>query len=224
MARPKPRSFAADGQDKASSGDKSEGQSASKSSPRSRDSSGMNGGVAKSQSSDVRPGKGKKQSSGASSPIKQARSGNTGFAAAATGSANAPAVSASRAKGQGGNRPGKTAQPKGSQVIPEAVAQRMLRRIAIATGLPSVVGMGVFVGSYFLVSRQIVDIPPVATLLASGGCFVLGLVGLSYGVLSASWEDSPGSLFGTEQLGVNISRVRSSLKAMRQGGSPPPPA
>jgi hypothetical protein len=47
----------------------------------------------------------------------------------------------------------------------------------------------------------------------------LGVVGLSYGVLSASWEDAPGSLLGNEQIGVNISRLRSSLKAMRQNSA-----
>jgi hypothetical protein len=83
--------------------------------------------------------------------------------------------------------------------------------------------MAVFVGSYLLVSRQILDVPPVATLLASGACFLLGVVGLSYGVLSASWEELPGTLLGTEQLAVNISRVRSSLRAMRQGGATSPP-
>ncbi|MCS5705419.1 MAG: PAM68 family protein [Cyanobacteriota bacterium] len=104
------------------------------------------------------------------------------------------------------------------QVIPEAVANRMARRIAVATGIPSVLGMGVFIGSYVLVSRQILDIPPGATLVASGACFLLGVLGLSYGVLSASWEDQPGSLLGNEQIGVNISRLRASIKAMRAGG------
>jgi hypothetical protein len=105
----------------------------------------------------------------------------------------------------------------GSQVIPDQVANRMARRVAIATGLPTLLGMGVFVASYLLVSRQILAIPPSVTLLASGACFLLGLVGLSYGVLSASWEEMPGSLLGIEQIGVNISRIRSSLQAMRRG-------
>lgn len=105
---------------------------------------------------------------------------------------------------------------KREQVIPEAVANRMARRIAIATGIPTLLGMGVFVGSYVLVSRQIYDVPPGATLAASGACFLLGLVGLSYGVLSASWEPQPGSLLGGEQLGLNIGRIRQSLAAMRQ--------
>ena len=106
---------------------------------------------------------------------------------------------------------------RGQQVIPDAVANRMARRIAIGTGIPTVMGMGVFIGSYLLVSRQILDIPPGATLAASGACFFLGVLGLSFGVLSASWEDQPGSLLGTEQIGVNIGRLRSSIKAMRQG-------
>lgn len=104
------------------------------------------------------------------------------------------------------------------QVIPEAVANRMARRIAVATGIPTVMGMSVFIGSYVLVSRQILDVPPGATLVASGACFLLGVLGLSYGVLSASWEEQPGSLLGNEQIGVNISRLRASIKAMRAGG------
>lgn len=119
-------------------------------------------------------------------------------------------------------KPGRAAKTSGSrparrdQVIPDAVANRMARRVTIATGIPTVLGMGVFVGSYLLVSRQILDIPPGATLAASAGCFLLGLVGLSYGVLSASWEPQPGSLLGAEQLGLNISRLRQSMAAARQ--------
>lgn len=102
--------------------------------------------------------------------------------------------------------------------IPDVVANRMARRIAVASGIPSVMGMGVFVVSYLLISRQIIDVPTGVTLIASGGCFLLGVLGLSYGVLSASWESEPGTLLGTEQLGLNIGRVRQSLRAMRSGG------
>lgn len=114
---------------------------------------------------------------------------------------------------------GPPAKAPRQQVIPEAVANRMVRRIAIATGTPTVLGMGVFVVSYLLVSRGVADIPPGLTLVGSGAFFLLGLLGLSYGVLSASWEDAPGSLLGLEQIGVNIGRMRSSVRAMRQGSS-----
>jgi hypothetical protein len=117
------------------------------------------------------------------------------------------------AAGQGSGSPGAPRQ----RVIPDAVANRMARRIAIATGVPTVLGMGVFIASYLLVSRSILDIPPALTLVSSGACFLLGVVGLSYGVLSASWEDAPGSLLGREQIGVNMARLRSSIRSMRSG-------
>jgi hypothetical protein len=79
-------------------------------------------------------------------------------------------------------------------------------------GVPSLLGMASFVVSYLLVSRGILDIPPAITLVTSGGFFLLGLAGLSYGLFSASWESQPGSLLGLEQIGVNISRLKQSLK------------
>lgn len=128
-------------------------------------------------------------------------------------------------KGVGKSTPSAPSAPKatptpkrrGQQVIPDAVANRMARRVAIATGIPTVLGMAVFVVSYLLISRGIMEIPTGVTLVASGGFFLLGLLGLSYGVLSASWEPGPGSLLGVEQIGLNISRLRESLRAMRQG-------
>ena len=109
-------------------------------------------------------------------------------------------------------RPASGAAGGRQQGIPPAVSNRMARRVALATGIPTALGMASFIVSYVVVSRGLLDIPPIATLLTSGGFFLLGLVGLSYGVLSASWEEAPGSLLGIEQIGVNIVRLRSSLK------------
>jgi hypothetical protein len=74
-------------------------------------------------------------------------------------------------------------EPAGAkqEAIPRYVADRMARRVAVFTGLPSLAGMGVFVASYFVVTRDIAEIPPGATLVGSGFFFVLGLVGLSVG-------------------------------------------
>ena len=69
----------------------------------------------------------------------------------------------------------------------------------------------VFIISYILVSRGITDIQPLITLLGSAGCFLVGLFGLSYGILSASWEESPGSIIGLENIRPNIDKVRSSF-------------
>ncbi len=148
-------------------------------------------------------GKGKGKAGSAGRPSR-ASGGRAGGRSSGGPSAGRAAVSGKPAAGS----PGRGA-PQG---IPAAVSSRMARRIAIATGLPSLLGMGVFVASYVLVSRSILDIPPGITLVASGGFFLLGLLGLSYGVLSASWEDTPGSLLGLEQIGVNVGRLRSSLR------------
>ena len=109
-------------------------------------------------------------------------------------------------------KPSSKSSPSQPQTIPSYVANRMARRVAIATGTPTVLGMGSFIGSYLLVSKGVMDIPPGVTLLTSGGFFLLGLLGLSYGVLSASWEPGAGSLLGLEQIGLNIGRLRSSIK------------
>lgn len=135
-----------------------------------------------------------------------------------------PGASGTPSRARGIHRPvEKAAKPtKGGapsprpQGIPDVVANRMARRIAITTGLPTLLGMAVFVASYLLVSRNVLAIPPGVTLLASGACFLLGLLGLSYGVLSSSWESDPGTLLGTEQIALNVGRLRASLGAGKE--------
>jgi Photosynthesis affected mutant 68 len=101
--------------------------------------------------------------------------------------------------------------------IPEIVSQRMGRRMAWFSGIPTFCGMMTFVASYFLVKQAGLDLPPSVVLLVSAGFFGLGVVGLSYGLLSASWdEDNAGSLIGTEQFGVNLGRLRAGWKESKQ--------
>jgi len=101
---------------------------------------------------------------------------------------------------------------KRESLIPKPVANRMARRVIFTTGVPTFLGMGVFVLSYIVIVKGIAEIPPSLTLTSSAICFFVGLLGLSYGILSASWEDSPGSLLGLEHIGPNIKRMRSAFK------------
>ena len=96
--------------------------------------------------------------------------------------------------------------------IPDYVANRMARRVAIATGLPTLSGMGVFVGSYILISKGIADISPSLTLTVSAAFFLLGLIGLSYGILSASWDEAKGTILGIENISPNIKRMKEAFK------------
>lgn len=133
---------------------------------------------------------------------------------------NPRAFSPSTRSGNAGSSSPRSPQPPQARGIPDAVANRMARRIAITTGLPTLLGMGVFVASYLLVSRNLLVIPPLWTLTASGACFLLGLVGLSYGVFSSSWEEAPGSLLGREQIPLNLARVRESIRSNRTAKEP----
>ena len=100
--------------------------------------------------------------------------------------------------------------------IPKYVADRMARRIFFAAGIPTIMGMSVFVVSYIIVTRNIAEIPPSSTIAISALFFLLGLGGLSFGILSASWDKEPGSFLGIENIPLNIERAKAAFKPASQ--------
>ena len=103
-----------------------------------------------------------------------------------------------------------------SNGIPKYVADRMAKRIFFTAGIPTLLGMSVFVISYIIVTRKIAEIPPSSTIAISALFFLLGLGGLSYGILSASWDKSPGSFLGLENISLNIKRAKAAFKPASQ--------
>jgi CHASE2 domain-containing sensor protein len=113
------------------------------------------------------------------------------------------------------------AATRDAQAIPQVVSQRMARRMAIFCGVPTLFGMSSFVVSYYLVTQLHYKIPSTVVLLASLGFFGLGVLGLTYGIFSASWdESSPGTLLGIEEFGTNFSRMTQARKEARQAAKP----
>lgn len=110
--------------------------------------------------------------------------------------------------------------PSGSQsetAIPQVVSQRMLRRIGIFSGIPSSLAIVTFIVSYIVVSHAWFKLPNSAVVLVSMGFFGLGVLGLSYGVLSASWdEETPGSIWGWEQFTVNWGRMTAAWRSSKE--------
>ena len=100
--------------------------------------------------------------------------------------------------------------------IPKYVADRMARRIFFTAGIPTIMGMSVFVVSYIIVTKNIAEIPPSSTIAISALFFLLGLAGLSFGILSASWDKEPGSFFGIENIPMNIQRAKAAFKPATQ--------
>ena len=103
-----------------------------------------------------------------------------------------------------------------SNGIPKYVADRMAKRIFFTAGIPTLLGMSVFVVSYIIVTRKIAEIPPSSTIAISALFFLLGLGGLSYGILSASWDSAPGSFLGLENISLNIQRAKAAFKPASQ--------
>ncbi|CAD0227533.1 PAM68 family protein [Planktothrix agardhii] len=101
--------------------------------------------------------------------------------------------------------------------IPEKVSQRMLSRMVVLAGIPLLLGLGSFIGSYFIITQDLLVLPNTAIVILSMGCFGLSVLGLSYGVLSASWdEDAPGSVLGWQEFKLNLGRMQDGWKAARQ--------
>jgi hypothetical protein len=106
---------------------------------------------------------------------------------------------------------------RGASGIPEVVSQRMLKRMLLLCGVPTVLGLLTFPTSYWVITQGWLELPNVAVVLVSMGLFGLGVLGLSYGVLSASWDEgNPGSLGGWDEFKLNWGRMRGSWRDRRQ--------
>jgi hypothetical protein len=101
--------------------------------------------------------------------------------------------------------------------IPQVVSQRMIRRVAAFCGIPTALGIGTLIISYLLLTYAQIKLPNIAVLLVNMGLFGLGVLGITYGVLSASWdEDRVGSWLGWSEFTTNWRRMVSAWRETRQ--------
>ncbi|WP_373478878.1 PAM68 family protein [Geminocystis sp.] len=108
-------------------------------------------------------------------------------------------------------------QSTSEAAIPEVISNRMLKRIAIFSGIPTGMGIFTFFASYVVVTQKWLKVPNTAVLLVTMGLFGLGVLGLSYGVLSTSWdEEREGTWWGWSDFTVNFRRFTSAWKNARQ--------
>ncbi|XHX78054.1 MAG: photosystem II biosynthesis protein [Stenomitos frigidus ULC029] len=100
--------------------------------------------------------------------------------------------------------------------IPEVVSRRMVSRAALYCGVPSALAVLTFVVSYLAIANDVFHPPTAAVLLVSLGLFGLGVLGLSYGPLSASWdEERIGNPLGWDEFKLNFGRLRDSWRAAK---------
>lgn len=103
------------------------------------------------------------------------------------------------------------------EAVPKVVSDRMARRMALFCGIPTSLGIATFVVSYIIKSHAWFKLPNSIVLLVSIGFFGLGILGLTYGVLSASWdEERVGNKLGWQEFKMNWGRMRSAWRSTRQ--------
>lgn len=101
--------------------------------------------------------------------------------------------------------------------IPDSVSKRMVRRMALFSGIPTALGMSSFVIAYWIVSHEWFELPTSAVLLVSLGFFGLGVLGLSYGLFSTSWDEQhPGSWWGWQEFKQNFGRTVSGWRSAKK--------
>ena len=104
--------------------------------------------------------------------------------------------------------------------IPDIVSKRMGKRMAVFCGIPSILGMSSLFIFYWLKMKQLVDLPPYLALAVSFGFLGLGVLGLSYGLFSACWdEERAGTLMGFDEFKLNLGRTKDAWKASKKANS-----
>jgi len=107
----------------------------------------------------------------------------------------------------------------GDDVVPEVVTNRMLKRITYTVGIPFAVGIAFFGLYYYLKAVKKVDIPEWLPLFTSLVTFGSSGAGITYGVLSASWDPKrEGSLLGWKEAQLNWPVFWETFRGKRDGG------
>jgi hypothetical protein len=110
-----------------------------------------------------------------------------------------------------------TRQQADSTAIPDVVSKRMVRRMAFFCGIPTGLAMSSFFIFYWIISHEWLEIPASAVGVTSLSLFGLGVLGLSYGLLSASWdEDRIGGLVGAQEFKINFGRMTTAWQAAKE--------
>ncbi|XP_059287069.1 protein PAM68, chloroplastic [Lycium ferocissimum] len=89
-------------------------------------------------------------------------------------------------------------------VIPEIVTNRMISRIGLSVGIPLFIGLLFFPFFYYLKVGLKTDVPTWVPFIVSFIFFGTALLGVSYGIVSSSWDPMrEGSLLGWNEAKKN---------------------
>ncbi|KAG7344235.1 DUF3464 domain containing protein [Nitzschia inconspicua] len=104
-----------------------------------------------------------------------------------------------------------------SAVIPERVAQRMGKRMLPFVGIPLFGSMASFVGFWYMATYRDMEFQPVLVATTSLVLLAVGIVGITYSIMSASWDDDrEGSFLGADEFSQNLENIKTGLSRSRE--------
>ena len=101
-------------------------------------------------------------------------------------------------------------------MVPEVVTNRMLKRIGYGVGIPLGLGLLFFPVFWYLKVGLKVDVPEWLPLLVSGLFFGSSGFGITYGIVSTSWDPKrEGSLLGWTEAQANWPLFFNNLQGQK---------
>mmetsp|Transcript_658 Transcript_658/g.1201 ORF Transcript_658/g.1201 Transcript_658/m.1201 type:complete len:272 (+) Transcript_658:77-892(+) len=105
----------------------------------------------------------------------------------------------------------------GAAAIPERVAQRMGKRMVPFVGIPLFGSFASFIGFWYLAVYKDMEFQPAVVATTSFGFLAIGLLGITYSVVSSSWDnDRDGSVLGVDEFQKNVGSLRDGLSRTKE--------
>jgi len=104
--------------------------------------------------------------------------------------------------------------------IPEKVAQRMGERMLAFVGVPLFLGMGAFVTFWYFATYKNLEFQPALVAITTIGILGISLVGITYSVMSTSWDEDPsdddGGFLGLNEFQRNFNSIKDGLSRSKE--------
>eukprot|EP00984_Skeletonema_dohrnii_P024965 scaffold14120_cov90-Skeletonema_dohrnii-CCMP3373.AAC.2 len=105
----------------------------------------------------------------------------------------------------------------GAAAIPEKVAQRMGKRMIPFVGIPLFGTFASFIGFWYMAVYKDQEFQPALVATTSFVFLAVGLLGITYSVLSASWDDDrEGSGLGFDEFQTNVGNLKDGLARTKE--------
>jgi len=110
-------------------------------------------------------------------------------------------------------------------VIPEDVATNMIERMVPFVGIPIGLAGSSFVGFWYLAKFKDMVFPTILVASVTVGFLVVGLLGITYSLMSTNWDESSNSssgsssssssVLGVEEFNKNLDSIKEGLRRSR---------